>query len=261
MELANRVVVITGASSGIGAALAREFVAAGARVALAARSADKLRALAAELGAEKTLTVPTDVTDPQQTDRLVARTVERFGGIDVLINNAGQGLYGRLEDTDWEHSRRMWEVNFFGLLRLTRAALPHLRERRGTIVNVSSVAGKVSLPYMGDYCATKFALNAFSNALRMELAREGVRVVVVCPGPVKTRFHASAYREGQLPGVYGLGRKRYEGVSAQRVARATRRALRGGKREIIVPWWLRLFVGFRALFPGFTDRMLVRIFR
>ena len=261
MNLANRVVIITGASSGIGEALARLFAAQGARLALAARSEEKLRALAAELGEERALVVSTDVADPGQCERLVKRTVERFGGVDVLVNNAGLGLYGSLEETDWEHSRERWEVNFFGLLRLTRAALPYLKERRGMVVNISSVAGKVALPFMGDYCASKFAVNAFSNALRMELAAEGVRVAVVCPGRVKTRFHASAYREGHLPGVYKLGQPRYEGVSAEQVARATLRAVRGGRREVIVPWWLRLFVGFRALFPGFTDRMLVRIFR
>lgn len=261
MEIANRVVVITGASSGIGEALARRFAAQGARLVLAARAEDKLRALAAALGPERALTVPTDLAEPAQCERLVAQTVERFGGVDVLVNNAGLGLYGRLENTEWEHSREMWEVNFFGLLRLTRAALPYLKERGGAVVNISSVAGKVALPYMGDYCASKFALIAFSNALRMELAREGVRVVVVCPGRVKTPFHARAYREGHLPGVYQLGRPRYEGVSAEQVARATLRAVRGEKREVIVPWFLRLFVGFRALFPGFTDAMLVRIFR
>jgi len=261
MNLANRVAIITGASSGIGEALARLFAVQGTRLALAARSEEKLRALAAELGGERTLVVPTDVADPGQCERLVARTVERFGGVDVLVNNAGIGLIGRLEETDWKHFRQMWEVNFFGLLRLTQAALPYLKERRGMVVNISSVAGKVALPYMGGYCASKFALNAFSNALRMELAAEGVRVAVICPGRVKTRFHTAAYREGAIPGAYQLGRKRYEGVSAEQVARATLRAVRGGKREVIVPWFLRLFVGFRALFPGFTDRMLARIFR
>ena len=262
MNLANRVAIITGASSGIGEALARLFVAEGARVALAARSDEKLRALAAELGEERALVVPTDVADQAQCERLVARTVERFGGVDVLVNNAGIGLLGRLEETDWEHFRQMWEVNFFGALRLTRAALPYLKERHGMVVNISSVAGKVALPYMGGYCASKFALNAFSNSLRMDLAAEGVRVAVICPGRVKTPFHATAYREGKnLPGVFRPERRRYQGISAEQVARATLRAVRGGKREVIVPWFLRLFVGVRALFPGFTDRMLVRIFR
>src|SRR3970040_924474 len=126
MNLANRVVIITGASSGIGEALARLFAAQGARLAPAARSEEKLRALAAARGEERALAVPTDVADPGQCERLVKRTVERFGGVDVLVNNAGLGLYGSLEETDWGHSREVWGGDFFGLLWLTRggAALP-----------------------------------------------------------------------------------------------------------------------------------------
>ncbi len=260
MQLADRVAIITGASTGIGEALARLFAAEGARVALAARSQDKLRRLAAELGEERALAVPTDVADPAQVERLVARTVERFGGVDVLVNNAGIGLYSRLEDTDWEHFRQMWEVNFFGALRLTRAALPHLKQRRGTVVNISSVAGKVPLPYMGSYCATKFALNALSDALRMELAHAGVRVVVICPGRVRTEFHLKAYRDSEnLPDV--LKKRTYAGIPPERVARATLRALRWNQREVVVPWALRWLTGFRGLFPAFTDRMLVRLLR
>lgn len=262
MELADRVAVITGASSGIGEALARGFVAQGARVALAARSEERLRTLAAELGDERALVVPTDVADPAQVERLVAKTVERFGGVDIVVNNAGIGLFGRLEETDWEHFRQMWEVNFFGALRLTRAALPFLKKRGGVVVNISSVAGKLVLPYMSGYCATKFALNAYSTGLRMELARDGVAVVVICPGRVKTRFHATAFREGKnLPGVFQPERRRYQGVTAEEVARAALKAVRRRRREVVVPWVLRLLVGFRALFPAFTDRMLVRIFR
>lgn len=262
MQLANQVAIITGASSGIGEAITRCFAAAGARVVLAARSEEKLRGLAAELGAERALVVPTDVADSGQVERLVAHTVERFGGVDVLVNNAGIGLLGRLEETDWEHFRRMWEVNFFGLVRLTRAALPYLKKRKGVVVNISSVAGKLALPYMSGYCATKSALNAFSTGLRMDLAQAGVRVVVICPGRVRTRFHANVYREGEnLPGVFRAEKRRYTGITAEEVARATLRAVRRNRREIVVPWTLRLLVGFRALFPAFTDHMLVRLFR
>src|SRR3972149_1958901 len=116
MNLANRVAIITGASSGIGEALAR--------------------LLAAELGEERALAAPTDVADPGQCERLVARAVERFGGVDVVVNNAGIGLLGTLEETDWEHFRPMWEVNFFGALGLPRAALPYLKERQGMVVNI-----------------------------------------------------------------------------------------------------------------------------
>ncbi|MFQ5778248.1 MAG: SDR family oxidoreductase [Terriglobia bacterium] len=260
MQFHNQVAIVTGASEGIGAAIARLLAAEGARVVLAARSEEKLRALAATLGEERALVVPTDVAEAAQVEQLVSRTVERFGGIDILVNNAGIGLYGRIREMEWEHFQRMWDVNFFGAVQLTRAALPHLCERRGVVVNISSVAGKISVPFIGGYCATKFALNALSTALRMELARTGVRVVVVCPGPVQTQFQSSAYRDSQdLPGVFR--RRTVRGVTAEQVARVTLRAVRRGRREVVVPWALRLLVGLRALFPAGIDRLLQRALR
>lgn len=260
MQLTNRVAIITGASEGIGEALARLFAAEGARVALAARSEEKLRALAAALGEERALAVPTDVAQETEVQRLVTRTVEEFGGVDIVVNNAGIGLYARLPEMDWEHFRRMWEVNFFGAVRLTLAALPHLQQRRGVVVNISSIAGKIMVPYMTGYCATKFALNAFSAGLQMELGRAGVRVVVVCPGRVQTHFHQRAYRDGKnLPRV--LERRDYRGIAPEAVARATLRAVKRGRREAVVPWALRLLVGFRTLFPAFTDRVMQRVVR
>lgn len=259
MELSNKVAIITGASEGIGEALARLLVAEGARVVLAARSEEKLKALAASLGAEQAIAVPTDVAEPAQVERLVARTLERFGGVDILVNNAGLGLYGLVEEMDWDHFRRMWEVNFFGVARLTMAALPHLRQRGGAVVNISSVAGKLPLPYMAGYCATKFALNALSDGLRMELAPAGVRVVTVCPGRVRTQFHVNAFRgSGSLPSVFRR-REESSGIPPERVARATLRALRWGQREVVVPWPLRLAVGFRWLFPGLMEAVLGRM--
>lgn len=260
MSLRDQVAIITGASEGIGKALAQQIVAAGGRVALAARSEGKLKALVAYLGEERALAVPTDVTDPNQVERLVEETVECFGGVDILVNNAGIGLYGLIEQTEWEHFRRMWEVNFFGAVRCTLAALPHLRQRRGVVVNISSVAGKIALPYMGGYCATKFALNAFSTGLRMELARAGVGVVVICPGRVRTQFQRNAYRQGRdLPRVFE--QRESGGISAERVARVTLRALQRRRRELIVPWRMRLLVGLRDLFPAFADGVMSRMVR
>lgn len=260
MDLKDRVVIVTGASEGIGQALARLFAAQGAKLVLAARSEEKLNGLARSLGEENTLVVPTDVTQFDQVDRLVARAAEHFGGIDILVNNAGLGLYGSVEETKWENLRWLWEVNFFGAVRAIQAALPHLRRRRGAVVNISSVAGKLSLPFMGAYCATKFALNALSNSLRMELAGTGVRVLVICPGRVQTQFHSSAFRESSnLPGVFREGTG--GGISSQQVARATLRALRRGKREVILPWKLRLAVGFRTLAPALADAILRRVVR
>lgn len=260
MEIENRVAIITGASEGIGKALAHEMVKQGARVVLAARSKDKLDALAAELGTVRALAVPTDVARPAQVERLVAQAAEGFGGVDILVNNAGFGLYGLVEETDWAHLRELWEVNFFGAVACTRAALPHLRQRGGAVVNISSMAGKVPLPYMASYCATKFALNAFSDGLRMELARAGVHVLTVCPGRVRTNFHEAAYRDGRnLPQVFQ--QRKPTGVSAEKVARVTVRALRRERREVVIPWRLRLAAGFRNVLPGLTDRLLRGVVR
>ncbi|MBI2956646.1 MAG: SDR family oxidoreductase [Acidobacteria bacterium] len=258
MKLANQVAIITGASEGIGKALAELFAREGVRVVLAARSEEKLQALANALGPDRVLVVPTDVADSAQLKQLVARTVERFGGLDILVNNAGVGLYARVEEMDWEHFRRMWEVNFFAAVRLTMEALPYLQQRRGVVVNISSVAGKMPLPFMAGYCATKFALTAFSHGLRMELAPAGVRVLVVCPGRVRTEFHKVAYRDGRsLPRIFE--RRDSSGIPAERVAQATLRAIQRGRREIVVPWHLRLLVAFQAVFPGLTERVLARL--
>jgi short-subunit dehydrogenase len=258
MELRDTVVLITGASEGIGAALARAFASEGARVVLAARTPEKLNALAAEWGADRALAVPTDVADAPQAERLITRTLVRFGRLDVLVNNAGLGLYARVEETDWEHLRRLWEVNFFAALRLTQLALPHLKKVGGAVVNISSVAGKIPLPYMSAYCATKFALNALGDALRMELAGAGVRVLTVCPGRVATEFHRSALRDSEnLPRVF-RGRTEKSGVSAERVASVTIRALKGNRREIVVPWRLRVAMAVRAMSPALVDAFLRR---
>ncbi|MCH7766899.1 MAG: SDR family oxidoreductase [Candidatus Acidiferrales bacterium] len=259
MKLSNQVAVITGASEGIGAAIARRFAGEGARVVLAARSEEKLKALAEELGSERALAVPTDVTDAEQVKRLMARTREHFGGLDILVNNAGVGLYASVAEMAWADFEQMWKVNFFGVVRCIREALPDLRERRGMVVNISSVAGKLAIPYLTGYCASKFALNAFSTGLRMELAQAGVRVVVVCPGTVRTPFHQSAFRSNRLPEVFA--QRSRGGISAERVAAATLRAVVRGRREVVVPWRLRLAVGFRNLLPAFADGILQRMLR
>lgn len=259
MKLSNQVAVITGASEGIGAAIARRFAGEGARVVLAARSEEKLKALAEELGSERALAVPTDVTDAEQVKRLMARTREHFGGLDILVNNAGVGLYASVAEMAWADFEQMWKVNFFGVVRCIREALPDLRERRGMVVNISSVAGKLAIPYLTGYCASKFALNAFSTGLRMELAQAGVRVVVVCPGTVRTPFHQSAFRSNRLPEVFA--QRSRGGISAERVAAATLRAVVRGRREVVVPWRLRLAVGFRNLLPAFADGILQRMMR
>jgi short-subunit dehydrogenase len=187
-RFSGKTVVITGASSGVGAAAARLFAAEGARVVLAARTASALEGVAKEIG-ERALAVPTDVADPEQARALVARAVEATGAIHVLVNNAGYNHRGPVRDTDPAELARIVDVNLRAPIVLTRLALPTLLEQeQASIVQVASLAGQVPLPDEATYCATKFGLRAFSMALAEELRGTGVRVSIVSPGPIDTGF-------------------------------------------------------------------------
>jgi NADP-dependent 3-hydroxy acid dehydrogenase YdfG len=181
--------VITGASSGIGESCARKFVAAGARVVLAARSADALERLKDDLGNDMAHAVPTDVSDRAACERLVAEATSRFGGLDILVNNAGFNSRGPLEELAMDSMLQILDVNLRGPMMLTKLALPIMRSQgSGTIVNVASLAGRFPLDDEATYSATKFALRVFSFALAEELRETNVRVSVVSPGPVDTGF-------------------------------------------------------------------------
>ena len=217
MTLSGKTAVVTGASSGIGAATTRLLAQHGCNVALAARREDRLQALARELG-DATLAVPTDVTDPGACERLVSRAVERFGAVDVLVANAGLGLYGSIPDGDPEDWRRMFEVNVLGVLYATRAAVRHMLDRgAGDVVIVSSLAGRRVPRADGTvYAATKHALTAVSEGLRMDVSPKGVRVTNVEPGLVRTEFPTSSY--GSADRFYA--EKDYAPIEAEDVAAA-----------------------------------------
>jgi NADP-dependent 3-hydroxy acid dehydrogenase YdfG len=188
MNPENKVCLITGASSGIGAATARMLAAEGARVVLAARRADRLSALAAEL--PDALAVPTDVTDSEQVSRLVRRASQRYGRIDVLINNAGQGLHVPLVDLKAPDLRAVFELNVIAPLTLMQMVLPSMqRAGAGAIVNVSSATSLRVFPGLGGYAATKAALNMLSQAARIEFADAKATVSVVYPSVTATEFH------------------------------------------------------------------------
>ncbi len=186
-----KVIVITGASSGIGAAAARAFAAEGGHVVLAARSAAPLEAVAGEIVAAggRALAVPLDVCDPGAPERLLERAARELGGIDVLVNNAGVNHRGAVEERTPAELAQIVAINLTAPILLTRAVLPYLRRRgAGAIVNVASLAGRVPLPHEATYSATKFGLRAFSFALAGELAGSTIKVAVVSPGPVDTGF-------------------------------------------------------------------------
>jgi clavulanate-9-aldehyde reductase len=185
-----KVALVTGASSGIGEATAEALAAAGANVVIAARRADRLAALENKLAAQgtKVLSVELDVTDEQACRAAVQQTVDQFGALDILVNNAGLMLLGRIEGADTTDWTRMINTNVLGLMFMTHAALPHLLAGQGTIINVSSVAGRVARLGSGVYNASKWAVGAFSESLRQEVTTRGVRVVVIEPGMVATEL-------------------------------------------------------------------------
>ncbi len=262
MDPRDRVVMITGASMGIGEAVARAFAGAGARVVLVARTIERLKALAADLGAERALALQADLATlterPARADELVEASLARFGRLDILVNNAAVGMYATVAGMDRRQFDSLFAVNVFVPVYLTQAAVPHMKKQGGgQIINVGSVAGKVALPWTGAYCASKFALHALTDTLRMELRPWNIHVIGIYPGPVKTPFQRNAYRGQDSPQRF-LGPR---GVPAEAVARAVLRASRYNLRSVMIPEVLWLFVGFHRLFPGLTDRLLARFMK
>ena len=189
--LDGQVALVTGASSGIGAATAEALAAEGASVALAARRADRLEDVADRIEADggEAVVVPTDVTDEDDVDAMIDRTVTELGRLDVLVNNAGVMLLEAVADADTDNWRRMVEVNLLGLMNATHAALPVMEEQgSGHVVNVSSVAGRQATATASGYNATKFGVNGFTEAFRQEVVEDGIRTTIVEPGLVETEL-------------------------------------------------------------------------
>lgn len=250
MQITNKVVIITGASSGIGAAAAQAFAAAGARVVLAARDEALLREVAATLPG-RALVVPTDVAVPEQVAALVQRAVAEFGVIDILINNAGVGLASPVAALASEALLKAMQVNLFGPLALTQAALPFLRRSRGQVMFVSSVVGLRALPYLGGYAATKAALDRLSESLRVELQGSGVAVTLVRPGTTSSGFAAH-----RLGGGHERRKMNSSAATPEQVAATLVRASVRRPRVAYVTRGDRLNIVFSLLAPKLADRLL-----
>jgi short-subunit dehydrogenase len=254
MQLPNRTVLITGASEGIGAACAAEFARCGARLVLTARSEDGLRRTAAESGAQETLTVAGDLLDDGHRRHLVERALERFGAIDILINNAGCGLYEPSWSTRMEDARHLMELNFFAPLALTQLVVPGMRQRRqGLIVNIGSIGGKVTLPWMTLYSVSKYALGSLTEGMRMELRGSGVRTMIVCPGYVKTAFQQHV-RTGKAPEAVIKGRR--FAIEPRACAEAIRRGIERDARTVVTPAVSWALAVASRLFPGLVEARL-----
>ena len=250
-------VAITGASSGIGRALAEALAAERARLVLNARREEKLRELADRLAAAgcQVELVLGDVTDPAVRQSIIDRAHSAFGGLDVLVNNAGIGALGRFDEADSERLRQIMEVNFFALVELTRLALPLLKAgRQPLVVNVASILGQRGIPLSSEYCASKFAVRGFSESIRAELTKNGVDVLVVSPGTTETEFFSSVIeRRGPVPWAERRGQ------SPEAVARRTVRAMRHGRHEIIPNLQGRILCWLNRAAPRLVDAIMARL--
>ncbi len=229
MELDGAVVIITGASSGIGAATARLAAERGAKLVLAARRTDRIEKLAGEL--PDALAVPTDLRDPAQIVRLVESALDRFGRVDVLVNNAGQGLHVPLEHVRLDAFVAITELNVYAPLLAMQAVIPVMRRQGGgAIVNVSSMTSRMVLPGVGAYSASKSALNMLSQVARRELASDGIVVSTVYPAVTATEFHQSLAAGGRVGGGAGAPKPH----SPEMVAEAILGLVRSGEEEALL---------------------------
>jgi short-subunit dehydrogenase len=255
MEMDGKVVVVTGASMGIGEEISRIFAEHGASVVLLSRDASRAEAARHRVGhTERTLALACDVRNREEVDRALGLTLHHFDRVDVWVNNAGIGIRDSVADMEMTACRMLFETNFFGMIHCLQAVVPSMRDGGGTIINISSVAGHIPVPFMSPYCASKFALNALGKGVRLELKRDNIRVLTVCPGYVRTEFgaHLVTNRRGKLRP------DSVRGITAERVARAAYDGYLKRKREVIVPWTMIPVIKLYQLFPGLVEWGMTR---
>ena len=247
----DKIVIVTGASSGIGLETALRFARAGARVVLAARTQTRLQEVmdAHPDLRDRLRVVPADVTKDEDVQRLVATTIAEFGRVDILVNNAGIGMRAPVAESPLDDTRCLMEVNFYGPLRCIQTVLPHMRQRgSGQIVNVGSILSLVVAPRNGIYCASKFALLAVSDALRMELHGTGIEVISVLPAYTETPFFENMYRYGNAARI-----SPFPGQHPAKVARAILRGCARHKRQVVLTLSSRVAIWLKRFSPRLLD--------
>ncbi|MGH2728405.1 MAG: SDR family NAD(P)-dependent oxidoreductase [Actinomycetota bacterium] len=253
MRWQGSVAVVTGASRGIGEAVVRAAAKRGAQVGLISRSEDELRELLEKVGGRGAV-ARADVADRAETETAIAKLEAELGPIDILVNNAGIGSFGAVAATDIEIFERLMRVNYFGTVYATKAVLPGMIARgRGHIVNVASIAGRIGAPLEAAYSASKFAVAGLTEALAIEVAKQGIGVSMVNPGPVATEFFNARGHPYQ--------RKTPKPVSAERVARDVINVVERDKLETYIPRWLRQALVIRVLFPPMFKAGTIRAFK
>ncbi|MFH1262031.1 MAG: SDR family oxidoreductase [Pseudomonadota bacterium] len=252
------VVIVTGASGGIGKETALEFARKGARVVLAARNLARLEEVAKEIAAigSEALIVPCDVSKEAECKQMVAKGIDRFGKIDILVNNAGYGHYAAVENLVAEDLHKIFSTNLYGAIWCAQAVIPHMKARHtGHIVNVSTVISFRSMPYMTAYCMTKFAMNAMDEGLRLELRPFGIGVTLLCPGLTATDFQTNADKVGYAPPIRSRG-----GMSAIRVGKLLVRAVEKKRRRVALTFSGNVLMYLQRICPAMVDEILSLVF-
>ncbi|MBI9038635.1 MAG: SDR family oxidoreductase [Bacteroidales bacterium] len=255
----NKVVIISGASSGIGKALAEEFSKRGSKVVMAARNFDKLEEIATILkqNNKNVLTVKTDVSKEDQCKRLVEKTIESFGQIDILINNAGISMRAIFEELDLKVIRDLMNVNFWGTVYCTKYALPYLLKSHGSVVGVSSIGGYKGLPGRTGYSASKFAIHGFLEVLRIENLKKNLHVMIACPGFTSSNIRNTALgkdgnQQGESP------RDESKMMSAEKVANYIANAIKKRKRSLILTGQGKMTVFLNKFIPSYLDKIVYK---
>ena len=253
----NRVVIITGASSGIGLALAKAYAKEGAKLSLAARSVDKLNELVDGFGKDgvDAIAVKTDVSIEEDCKNLIDQTIQKFGKIDILINNAGISMRAAFNDVELDVLRKLMDVNFWGTVYCTKYALPSLLESKGSVVGISSIAGFIGLPGRTGYSASKFAMHGFLETIRVENLKKGLHVLIAAPGFTASNVRKSALtadgsHQGETP------RKEDKMMSSEEVAKHVVKAIKKRKRTLILTFVEgKLTVFLSKIVPGLLDKL------